>query len=149
HAWIRENITDDKPLMLSEFGTASDPDRPQRQAEWYAQVPRVLKNRDGVKAALQWNDRDPGPHCHLALAGDAAGESLREGVAVAYLNEPQKSPPGAPHGPGPRGSPGRSSARDLRTREGRPAAPVPAPGDSPRTVPVRRGPRSAARQPGL
>src|SRR5690606_22724281 len=57
HAWIRENISDRKPLMLSEFGTANDPSRPGRQAEWYAEVPGVLKRLDGVKAALQWNHR--------------------------------------------------------------------------------------------
>ncbi|WP_149552476.1 glycosyl hydrolase [Streptomyces marokkonensis] len=88
HAWIRKNISDDKPLMLSEFGTAADPSRPGRQAEWYGQVPRVLKDLDGVKAALQWNHRDPGPHCDLALADDAAWRSLREVVADPYLNQP-------------------------------------------------------------
>ncbi|MET9370327.1 glycosyl hydrolase [Streptomyces griseoflavus] len=90
HAWIRANISDDKPLMLSEFGTAADPARPGRQAEWYARVPRVLKDLDGVKAALQWNHRDPGPHCDLALAGDAAWDSLREAVSDPYLNQPRK-----------------------------------------------------------
>ena len=88
HAWIRENISDDKPLMLSEFGTADDPSRPGRQAEWYAQVPKVLKDLEGVKAALQWNYRDPGPHCDLALAGDEAWASLRRAVSDPYLNQP-------------------------------------------------------------
>ncbi|WP_369195914.1 glycoside hydrolase family 26 protein [Streptomyces djakartensis] len=88
HAWIREHISGDKPLMLSEFGTATDADRPDRQAEWYAQVPSVLKRLDGVKAALQWNHRDPGPHCDLALANDAAWDSLRTAVADPYLNQP-------------------------------------------------------------
>ncbi|GAA3496123.1 hypothetical protein GCM10019016_032240 [Streptomyces prasinosporus] len=88
HDWIRENISDDKPLMLSEFGTADDAKRPRRQAEWYAQVPRVLKDLEGVRAALQWNHRDPGPHCDLALANDAAWASLREAVSDPYLNQP-------------------------------------------------------------
>ncbi|MDN0193639.1 glycosyl hydrolase [Streptomyces sp. S.PNR 29] len=88
HDWIRENLSDDKPLMLSEFGSAFDPDRPERQAEWYAQVPGVLKNLDGVKAALQWNYRDPGPHCDLAVANDEAWASLREAVSDPYLNQP-------------------------------------------------------------
>ncbi|MFJ4358734.1 glycoside hydrolase family 26 protein [Streptomyces massasporeus] len=90
HDWIRENISDDKPLMLSEFGTAADANRPQRQAEWYARVPGVLKDLDGVKAALQWNYRDPGPHCNLALANDAAWDSLRKAVADPYLNQPPR-----------------------------------------------------------
>jgi len=88
HAWIRAHISGDKPLMLSEFGTADDPARPGRQAEWYARVPRVLKSLDGVRAALQWNHRDPGPHCDLSVAGDAAWASLREAVSDPYLNQP-------------------------------------------------------------
>ncbi len=88
HDWVRANISDDKPLMLSEFGSASDPERPDRQAEWYAQVPAVLKDLEGVKAALQWNYRDPGPHCDLAVAGDRAWASLREVAADPHLNQP-------------------------------------------------------------
>ncbi|MFC7843252.1 glycoside hydrolase family 26 protein [Streptomyces sp. NPDC001046] len=88
YAWIREHVSGGKPLMLSEFGTAADPDRPDRQAEWYARVPAVLKRLDGVKAALQWNYRDPGPHCDLALANDAAWDSLRTAVSDPYLDQP-------------------------------------------------------------
>ncbi len=73
--------------MLSEFGSASDPKRPDRQADWYAQVPRVLKELEGVKAALQWNYRDPGPNCNLAVANDRAWASLRKVVA-----DPQPQP---------------------------------------------------------
>ncbi|WP_457460667.1 glycoside hydrolase family 26 protein [Streptomyces sp. TE5632] len=90
HDWVRENISADKPLMLSEFGSAADDSRPERQAEWYARVPPVLKGLDGVKAALQWNHRDPGPHCDLAVANEAAWESLREVVSDPYLNQPTK-----------------------------------------------------------
>ncbi|MFG3153031.1 glycosyl hydrolase [Streptomyces sp. NPDC048219] len=88
HDWIRRHISGDKPLMLSEFGTASDPDRPDRQAGWYAQVPRVLKDLEGVKAALQWNYRDPGPHCDLSVAGDQAWDALRGAAGDPYLNQP-------------------------------------------------------------
>ncbi|KAB1144279.1 hypothetical protein F7R91_22460 [Streptomyces luteolifulvus] len=88
HDWIRAHLSDDKPLMLSEFGTANDPSRPERQAGWYAQVPRVLKSLDGVKAALQWNYRDPGPDCDLAVADDDAWASLRKAVSDPYLNQP-------------------------------------------------------------
>ncbi|MGW5210905.1 glycoside hydrolase family 26 protein [Streptomyces sp. NPDC004051] len=90
HDWIRENVSADKPLMLSEFGSAADASRPERQAEWYAQVPSVLKGLEGVKAALQWNHRDPGPHCDLAVANEAAWESLREVVSDPHLNQPTK-----------------------------------------------------------
>ncbi|CAL9496747.1 hypothetical protein SUDANB58_03366 [Streptomyces sp. enrichment culture] len=90
HEWIRTHLSADKPLMLSEFGSAADPDRPDRQADWYAQVPSVLKSLDGVKAALQWNYRDPGPHCDLALANDRSWASLRKAVSDPYLNQPRK-----------------------------------------------------------
>ncbi|KND31178.1 hypothetical protein IQ63_26865 [Streptomyces acidiscabies] len=90
HDWMRRNISDDKPLMLSEFGTADDPTRPARQADWYAEVPSVLKKLTGVKAALQWNYRDPGPHCDLAVANSRAWSSLREAVSDPYLNQPLK-----------------------------------------------------------
>jgi len=90
HDWIRANISDDKPLMLSEFGTANDPTRPRRQADWYAQVPSVLKELTGVKAALQWNYRDPGPHCDLAVANSQAWASLSKAVSDPYLNQPLK-----------------------------------------------------------
>ncbi|MET9097594.1 glycosyl hydrolase [Streptomyces antibioticus] len=88
HDWIRANISDGKPLMLSEFGTANDTTRPERQAQWYAEVPEVLKGLTGVKAALQWNSRDPGPHCDLSVAGDRAWAGLREAVSDPYLNQP-------------------------------------------------------------
>lgn len=90
HDWIRANLSDDKPLMLSEFGSASDPKRPDRQADWYAQVPGVLKELEGVKAALQWNYRDPGPNCNLAVANDRAWASLRKVVADPHLNQPRE-----------------------------------------------------------
>ncbi|WP_371669758.1 glycosyl hydrolase [Streptomyces sp. NBC_00289] len=88
HTWIRTHLSDDKPLMLSEFGTADDPSTPDRQAGWYAQVPRVLKELDGVKAALQWNYRDPGRYCDLAVANDDAWDGLRKAVSDPYLNQP-------------------------------------------------------------
>ncbi|MEV7792853.1 glycosyl hydrolase [Streptomyces sp. NPDC087512] len=88
HDWIRRHLSGDKPLMLSEFGTASDPDRPDRQAGWYEQVPRVLEDLEGVKAALQWNYRDPGPYCDLSVAGDEAWAALRGAAGAPYLNQP-------------------------------------------------------------
>ncbi|MEU0084981.1 glycosyl hydrolase [Streptomyces sp. NPDC006274] len=87
HAWIRRHISDDKPLMLSEFGTADDPARPGAQAEWYADVPRVVKELAGVRAALQWNHRDPGPGCDLSLAGESSWQSLRKAAADPYFRQ--------------------------------------------------------------
>lgn len=90
HEWVRNHISASKPLMLSEFGSAADPSRPDRQADWYEKVPRVLKTLDGVKAALQWNYRDPGPHCDLALANDRSWAALRKAVSDPYFHQPRK-----------------------------------------------------------
>lgn len=87
HDWIREHLSKDKPLMLSEFGTADDPSEPEAQAQWYAQVPRVMKELDGVRAALQWNYRDSGPGCDLSLARDASWKSLRKAVSDPYFHQ--------------------------------------------------------------
>ncbi|MFH8615295.1 glycoside hydrolase family 26 protein [Streptomyces sp. NPDC017979] len=87
HRWIRQHLSADKPLMLAEFGTADDPDRPQRQAEWYEEVPRVVKKMDGVHAALQWNWRDPGPHCDLSLARESSWRALRKAVADPFFHQ--------------------------------------------------------------
>ncbi|MET8574107.1 glycosyl hydrolase [Streptomyces sp. NPDC005012] len=88
HRWIRTHLSDDKPLMLSEFGSAHDTARPSRQAEWYRDVPDVLEKLDGVKAALQWNSRDPGPHCDLSLANEESWEAMRRLAADPRLNQP-------------------------------------------------------------
>ncbi|WP_240138393.1 glycosyl hydrolase [Streptomyces sp. MUM 178J] len=92
HAWMRENISDAKPLMLSEFGTADDPAAPRAQAEWYTQVPQVVKRLEGVKAALQWNYRDPGPNCDLSLARDSSWEALRKAVADPFFHQLRPAP---------------------------------------------------------
>ncbi|MEV4681443.1 glycosyl hydrolase [Streptomyces kurssanovii] len=87
HRWIREHISRDKPLMLSEFGTADDPARPGAQAEWYAEVPGVVKELDGVRAALQWNHRDPGPGCDLSLARESSWQGLRHALSDPYFGQ--------------------------------------------------------------
>jgi hypothetical protein len=88
HRWIRTRLSHRKPLMLSEFGSANDTSRPGRQADWYRDVPEVLRTLDGVKAALQWNYRDPGPFCDLKLANDASWRAMRRLAADPYLNQP-------------------------------------------------------------
>jgi hypothetical protein len=87
HRWIRTHLSDRKPLMLSEFGSAHDTARPSRQARWYREVPEVLPRLEGVKAALQWNSRDPGPHCDLALANDESWDAVRRLAADPHLNQ--------------------------------------------------------------
>ncbi|MFE5208922.1 glycoside hydrolase family 26 protein [Streptomyces sp. NPDC056600] len=90
HRWIRTHLSDEKPLMLSEFGSAYDTQRPSRQADWYREVPDVLRELDGVKAALQWNSRDPGPHCDLSLADQDAWDAMRRLASDPYLHQPAR-----------------------------------------------------------
>ncbi|MGW6455894.1 glycosyl hydrolase [Streptomyces sp. NPDC055078] len=87
HAWIRKNISATKPMILSEFGTADEPANPSMQADWYKEVPRVVKGLEGVKGALQWNWRDPGPHCDLSLARDESWKALKQAGADPYFNQ--------------------------------------------------------------
>ncbi|NGN69812.1 hypothetical protein G5C51_38730 [Streptomyces sp. A7024] len=88
YQWVTENITDKKPLMLSEYGSAQDTAKTGRQADWYAEVPEVLKRMPQVKAALQWNSRDPGPHCDLSLQNDDAVDALKKAGDDPYFKQP-------------------------------------------------------------
>ncbi|WP_419996213.1 glycosyl hydrolase [Streptomyces boninensis] len=88
YRWITENISDKKPLMLSEYGSAQDTRDPGRQADWYADVPEVMKRMPQVKAALQWNSRDPGPHCDLSLQNGEAVAALKKAGQDTYFRQP-------------------------------------------------------------
>ncbi|GGZ63314.1 hypothetical protein GCM10010387_65920 [Streptomyces inusitatus] len=90
HDWLRKNISDTKPMMLPEFGTADDPSKPGAQAQWYREVPRVVKSLEGVGAALQWNWRDPGPGCDLSLARDSSWRALGTAAADPHFRQPHR-----------------------------------------------------------
>ena len=58
--WVREKgpslgIDVAKPMMISETGSVSYPDNPRRTAEWYAQIPSVLRAYPGIKAVGLWD----------------------------------------------------------------------------------------------
>ncbi|MFE4055491.1 glycoside hydrolase family 26 protein [Streptomyces sp. NPDC059096] len=89
--WLRANISDRKPIMLSEFSTAPDPDDPDRQRGWYQQVPTVARTLPQVKALVQWNRPVPGPHCDLTVDKGPALEGYREAGRDGYFRQPVPS----------------------------------------------------------
>lgn len=88
YAWLRENITTKKPYMLSEFSTAPDPARPDRQRDWYADIPAQAKEMPEVKALVQWNQPIPGKHCDLTVDKGPALEGYRDAGRSDYFNQP-------------------------------------------------------------
>ncbi|MEV7865871.1 glycosyl hydrolase [Streptomyces sp. NPDC088124] len=86
--WLRANISDRKPVMLSEFSTAPDPDDPDRQRGWYQRVPEVARTLPGVKALVQWNRPVPGPHCDLTVNQGPALDGYREAGRDDYFRQP-------------------------------------------------------------
>jgi hypothetical protein len=48
----------DKPMMNSETGSAKYPRAPERTADWYAQIPRVLKQYPQIRAVGLWASRN-------------------------------------------------------------------------------------------
>ncbi|MFF5428278.1 MULTISPECIES: glycoside hydrolase family 26 protein [unclassified Streptomyces] len=88
HDWLRENISADKPVMLAEFSTAPDPERPERQRDWYAAVPGVAPTLPKVKAYVHWNRAVPGPGCDLTVDQGPALEGYRIAGQDPYFNQP-------------------------------------------------------------
>ncbi|MFJ1648871.1 glycoside hydrolase family 26 protein [Streptomyces sp. NPDC088258] len=89
--WMREHISDEKPLMLSEFSTAPDPDRPDRQRDWYREIPKTAPTLPGVKALVHWNRPVPGKNCDLTVNKGPALDGYRYAGEDAYFNQPLPS----------------------------------------------------------
>lgn len=58
-----------KPMMISEAGSVADPKNPARRAEWYAEIPAVLKQYPQVKAVTLW-DRMGNGSCDYRFNAD-------------------------------------------------------------------------------
>ncbi|WP_455358955.1 glycoside hydrolase family 26 protein [Streptomyces sp. SYSU K21746] len=89
--WLRANISDSKPVMLAEYGTAPDPADPDRQREWYAAVPEAVRTMPKVKALVQWNRAVPGENCDLTVNSGSALEGYREAGQDKWFK--QRVPP--------------------------------------------------------
>jgi hypothetical protein len=86
--WLRANISDRKPIMLAEFSTAPDPERPDRQRGWYQEIPKVAPTLPRVKAMVQWNRPVPGPNCDLTVNQGPALEGYRQSGRDDYFGQP-------------------------------------------------------------
>ena len=60
YGWLRENgsavgIDLAKPMMVSELGGVVRPQDPMSRSEWYAELPRVLRERPQIRAVTFWD----------------------------------------------------------------------------------------------
>jgi hypothetical protein len=87
-AW---GVAHGKPLMLAEWGSAEDPDDPERKANWFRETMTTLASWPEVKAVslfhaqgnCAWWVDSSGPS--LRGAADAGARSAAHGRASAYL----------------------------------------------------------------
>lgn len=56
-------IETSKPMMLSEVGTVQDPSRPRAAAQWFGQVPSILRRFPQIKAVTIWDHVGTGQDC--------------------------------------------------------------------------------------
>jgi hypothetical protein len=84
--WFQANGLDDKPIILSEFGTVDDPAQPNRKAEWFADVPGVVKDLPGIKAVVQWNSEARG--CNFTLTGPGVLSAYAKAGKDPYFTQP-------------------------------------------------------------
>ncbi|TXS26346.1 hypothetical protein EAO70_03350 [Streptomyces sp. adm13(2018)] len=86
--WLRKNVSDDKPIMFSEFSTAPDPERPGRQRDWYAAIPGVAPSLPDARAYVHWNRAVPGPGCDLTVDSGPALDGYRTAGRDPYFRQP-------------------------------------------------------------
>ncbi|MFI0421488.1 glycoside hydrolase family 26 protein [Spongiactinospora sp. 9N601] len=86
HDWFVRNGFGDKPFVISEYGTETDPDRPGARGEWYNEVPEVLKRLPRIKAVLQWNAVDAAG-CDFRLEGPGVLPAFSGAGRDPYLNQ--------------------------------------------------------------
>ncbi|MFE4641167.1 glycoside hydrolase family 26 protein [Streptomyces sp. NPDC056730] len=87
YEWLRANVSATKPVMLAEFSTAPDPDRPGRQRDWYREIPAVVPTLPGVRALVHWNRPVPGEGCDLTVDRGPALEGYREAGRAPYFRQ--------------------------------------------------------------
>ncbi|HEY6275759.1 MAG TPA: glycosyl hydrolase [Streptosporangiaceae bacterium] len=84
--WLIAHQLGGKPVMLSEFGSSSDPQQPGRETAWYQGIGAVVRALPHIKALVQWNSTVPG--CTLRLAdGSAAAQAFRQAGLSPYFRQ--------------------------------------------------------------
>jgi beta-mannanase len=56
YQWLESNGFGNKPFILPEWGTVTNPNDPSAAGNWYSQAPSVFASHPNIKAAVQWND---------------------------------------------------------------------------------------------
>lgn len=53
--WLQDNGFDDKPYLIAEYGTVSDPKDKTAKARWYRDLPKALASYPDIRAVIQFN----------------------------------------------------------------------------------------------
>ena len=92
YRWVRKNgaefgIDATKPMMISEAGSVLYPDDAQKTADWYAEIPSVLRKYPQIKAVGLWNHTGSTELCDYRFdRAPAIGDSVAEAGRNSWLN---------------------------------------------------------------
>ncbi|RBQ21328.1 hypothetical protein DP939_00975 [Spongiactinospora rosea] len=87
--WFQKNGFAEKPIVIGEYGTEADPDRPDAKAEWYRGIPDALAKMPNIKALLQWNAvLEDQRGCDFRLQGPGVMEAFGAAGKDAHVNQP-------------------------------------------------------------
>ena len=89
YQWLMSNGYGNKPFMLNEYGTVTDPSNANAAAQWYQRLPAVLASHPNIKAVNEFDE--PFGRCDTSLtvgpgelaAFAAAGHSVQRVSPVA------------------------------------------------------------------
>jgi hypothetical protein len=86
YQWLEANGYGNKPFMLPEYGTVTDPSNPNAAAQWYQQLPAALAAHPNIKAVDEFDTPfgrcntsltvGPGELAAFAVAGRASASRL-------------------------------------------------------------------------
>ncbi|MFJ2031636.1 glycoside hydrolase family 26 protein [Streptosporangium sp. NPDC087985] len=87
YEWFQQNGFADKPLMLAEYGTESHKSDTSARANWYLDIPKVMKTMPNLKAIVQWNNTDA-DHCNFSLTGPGVLDAFAKAGKDPYFQQP-------------------------------------------------------------
>jgi hypothetical protein len=87
YRWIAAHGFGDKPVMLAEYGTATDPARPGRESSWYRAIVPTLLGLPRLKALVLWNSAIPGCDLRLSAASTAGVAAYRQAGLSPYFRQ--------------------------------------------------------------
>jgi hypothetical protein len=82
--WILRQPFGNKPIILSEYGSAADPRNPGRLPAWYQGILTAVQRLPRLKAVVQWNASIPG--CFLGIPKNSpTAEAYRQTGLSPYF----------------------------------------------------------------